>query len=210
MERNELATAVAEGLSIRQLQKRLGACNGSVRYWLKKYGMKTNGVITARDWSKEGVIVAMVGAVSMSDVLRKMGLTIRAGNYQRLQKYAKRYGITLPISQGGNGTGGWFSTLTDDDVFVENSLTTRHVVKKRLRKEGRGHVCEICEQGDEWFGKPLVMVLDHENGVNDDNRKGNLRFLCPNCNSTLSTHCGRNIKQKPRPIGPGVLQGYIA
>jgi uncharacterized C2H2 Zn-finger protein len=38
----------------------------------------------------------------------------------------------------------------------------------------------------------MSLILDHVNGVRDDHRLENLRILCPNCNATLDTHCGRN------------------
>jgi hypothetical protein len=47
----------------------------------------------------------------------------------------------------------------------------------------------------------MSLVLDHVNGVRDDHRLENLRMLCPNCNATLDTHCGRN---KPRELPPRV------
>ncbi len=40
------------------------------------------------------------------------------------------------------------------------------------------------------------LVLDHINGVRDDNRLENLRLVCPNCNATLDTHCGRNRRKR--------------
>jgi len=54
--------------------------------------------------------------------------------------------------------------------------------------------CEICGQDEEWMGKKLIFVLDHINGINDDNRLENLRIVCPNCNVTLDTHGAKNIK----------------
>jgi hypothetical protein len=38
----------------------------------------------------------------------------------------------------------------------------------------------------------MSLILDHINGVADDNRLENLRIVCPNCAATLDTHCGRN------------------
>jgi ribosomal protein S27AE len=43
-----------------------------------------------------------------------------------------------------------------------------------------------------WHGRRMSLILDHANGAHDDNRLANLRILCPNCNATLETHCGRN------------------
>jgi hypothetical protein len=43
-----------------------------------------------------------------------------------------------------------------------------------------------------WNGKALKLTLDHENGVNSDNRPENLRLLCANCDSQLETRGGAN------------------
>jgi hypothetical protein len=44
----------------------------------------------------------------------------------------------------------------------------------------------------------MALILDHANGDARDNRIENLRILCPNCNATLDTHCGKN-KSRGRP-----------
>jgi 5-methylcytosine-specific restriction endonuclease McrA len=38
---------------------------------------------------------------------------------------------------------------------------------------------------------PLVLHIDHINGINNDNRLSNLRLLCPNCHSQTATYCNR-------------------
>lgn len=43
-----------------------------------------------------------------------------------------------------------------------------------------------------WNGSPLPLILDHINGVRNNNRPQNLRYFCPNCDSQLDTRGGRN------------------
>lgn len=46
--------------------------------------------------------------------------------------------------------------------------------------------------GSEWQGKPMPLILDHINGINNDNRLENLRFVCSNCDSQLPTYKSKN------------------
>jgi hypothetical protein len=79
------------------------------------------------------------------------------------------------------------------EALVEGSTYPRGRVKERLFAEGlKRRRCELCGQGESWHGRRMALILDHVNGVHDDNRLENLRIVCPNCNATLETHCGRN------------------
>jgi hypothetical protein len=40
----------------------------------------------------------------------------------------------------------------------------------------------------------MALILDHINGVGNDNRIENLQIVCPNCAATLDTHCGRRSR----------------
>jgi hypothetical protein len=55
------------------------------------------------------------------------------------------------------------------------------------------HRCAICRLRAEWNGRPLSLVLDHVDGNPDNNRRDNLRLVCPNCDSQLPTYKSRNI-----------------
>ena len=70
-------------------------------------------------------------------------------------------------------------------------------MKEKLYEEGlKERVCEICSQNEFWHGKKISLILDHINGNHLDNSLENLRIVCPNCNASLETHCGKNKKIK--------------
>jgi ribosomal protein S27AE len=82
-------------------------------------------------------------------------------------------------------------------MLVEHSDASRSTVKARLYEEGvKARRCESCGQDETWLGRRMALILDHINGVSDDNRLSNLRILCPNCAATLDTHCGRRLRQE--------------
>ena len=75
-------------------------------------------------------------------------------------------------------------------LFVENSQTRRHVVKRTIIRDNLlPYCCSVCGLLDSWNNKPLTLHLDHINGINNDNRLENLRFLCPNCHSQTPNYC---------------------
>jgi hypothetical protein len=77
-------------------------------------------------------------------------------------------------------------------ILVEGSTYSRGHLKDRLFRQGlKARECECCGQGEVWRGKRLALILDHVNGVANDNRLENLQIVCPNCAATLETHCGR-------------------
>lgn len=76
-----------------------------------------------------------------------------------------------------------------DKILIENSSYNRSSLKERLYKEGlKERKCEFCGQDENWNGKHMSLILDHINGIYNDNRLENLRIVCPNCNATLETH----------------------
>jgi Zn finger protein HypA/HybF involved in hydrogenase expression len=88
------------------------------------------------------------------------------------------------------------ATKENFEVFVENSTYARHNLKKRIIKLGIiDYSCACCGIGDIWNGARMPLILDHINGVNNDNRVENLRFVCSNCDSQLPTYKSRNRKK---------------
>lgn len=52
--------------------------------------------------------------------------------------------------------------------------------------------CLNCGIEPVWNGKELVFIIDHIDGHASNNRRDNLRCICPNCDSQLDTYKSKN------------------
>lgn len=86
-----------------------------------------------------------------------------------------------------------------EESFIENSPTTRAIIRRYIIRHNLiPYVCEKCGNDGNWQGQILTLQLDHKNGVNNDHRLENLRWLCPNCHSQTETFTGRNKTDKEK------------
>lgn len=165
----------------------------------KKLLLKYN--IVKEYYEKNNLEEIVSKSFSYNECFKKIGISNRPGNYDTLKKYIKIYSINIEHFYNNPIDGLKKYTINNkvdiNDILVENSTFSRTHLKERLYKEGfKKRECEDCGQNEMWYGKKISLILDHKNGINDDNRLINLRILCPNCNSTLDTHCrGSKIKK---------------
>jgi 5-methylcytosine-specific restriction endonuclease McrA len=82
------------------------------------------------------------------------------------------------------------------EVWLDTGVCGRtsyqgHFVRDYLDEQQRG-CCAICGIEDNWNGVTLTLIVDHINGDASNNRRENLRLICPNCDSQLPTFKARN------------------
>lgn len=200
MDKEILIKYCNNGLSTYKIAKLLGIGQTSVRYWLKKYNLSTRGHYSF----DEDVLKKVISeSISYHEILVKLGRNSSANSYKTLKRAIKRLNIDVShlMSRSEVMKQKYAeSRLTINELFVENSLSSRSTIKRRILSHNlMEYKCSICKHDDIWNGQKLVLILDHINGINNDNRLSNLRFVCPNCNSQLLTHC-RNVNTIKRPL----------
>lgn len=72
-----------------------------------------------------------------------------------------------------------------DSGFLKKNLIRFNLLENK---------CNICGLPPIWNEQPLMLQLDHINGISYDNRLENLQIVCPNCHTQTDTYSGRNKK----------------
>lgn len=164
----------------------------------------------------EKYILELKNAVALStnyrQVCTNMDIDATGPTYKRIRQEIAKFQIDTSHFLSSSDLARWvYETYefgrklrrSDDAIFCKHSNVDRHTLRARvLEKKVVPYVCQKCGQDDMWYGERITLILDHINGVNNDNRKENLRFVCPNCEGTLPTHCkgARGLVKKPKTI----------
>lgn len=215
-----LAPVVASSHSLAQVMRKLGLrpTGGSYRLIAARvreaqldvshFGGTTRRCIEGVPSDTLAVIVRE--SSSLAQVLTRLGLPTNGRPHDLLKKRLAALHIDTSHMRGSGWSRGEtkdthpsvarisrLNSLTDEEVFVERSSRINDGPKlvQRLLKLGWEYRCSMCGI-NEWQDKPLVLHLDHINGIANDNRLVNLRLLCPNCHSQTDTYCN---KARPQP-----------
>ena len=145
--------------------------------------------------SDEQFVELLKKSSTISEVLFKLGYTTKGNSwgYSQIKRRMTDLNLDYSIFKGKSYLANKKSDkISEQDILRENCKHQRTVLRRYIIKNNLiPYKCAICGC-TEWQGKTLSLELDHINGINNDNRLENLRFLCPNCHSQTSTYGSRN------------------
>ena len=155
---------------------------------------------TIYSYNEEEVRLAVKSSFNYKEVLRSLNKVSSGTAYEYLIKYIRKNNIDTSHfdSWKNNRIINSKRNYNLDEIFIENSKDNGGTVqlKKKLVENGLlKYKCVKCNNTGEWMGVELTLQLDHKNGISNDNRLENLRFLCPNCHSQTETYAGKNNKK---------------
>jgi Zn finger protein HypA/HybF involved in hydrogenase expression len=176
---------------------------GATQKRAKTLGLNFCGV--KLKYQKDNLTEIVKNSKSVSDVINKLGLRTAGGNFKTIKNYIEIYKIDITHFETDELRIVKLKELSKENkidlnlILVENSTYNRTSLKKRLIQEKiLEYKCEKCLNIGKWIGENITLQLDHKNGIFNDNRIENLRFLCPNCHSQTDTFAGKKMKKEKK------------
>ncbi|MFF3504911.1 HNH endonuclease [Streptomyces sp. NPDC003247] len=204
----ELRAAATTATSVRGVARALGVPDDSrsraaLSRMLTTHNIDIDHFSHRRAAVPEDLLRSLVpDSTSYADVMRGLGMEVNDINHRRVRRAVSRLGLdTSHFKRRAWGRPEPAAPPpTAHRVLVvlpeQAGRTNRARLHRALTEIGTPYACAECGNPGEWRGRPVTLQIDHVNGNWRDNRRENLRYLCPNCHAVTSTWCrGGNWRQ---------------
>ncbi|MFI6933404.1 HNH endonuclease [Streptomyces sp. NPDC050287] len=143
-------------------------------------------------------------SASLTEVLRRLGRPHNHWQRTLLRQWITEEGISTAhfLGQGHRRGKRSHNAKGAEEILLHHQgkrRTDTALLRRALREVGVLEQCAGCGVGPEWLGRPMTLEVDHTNGDWSDDRRENLRLLCPNCHAITNTWCRGGNRRRAHP-----------
>ncbi|MGW3630142.1 HNH endonuclease [Streptomyces sp. NPDC005122] len=148
---------------------------------------------------------AVAESTSLAEALRRLGSPDNGSRRAALRRWITQDGLSVAHFLGQahrRGKPGSTPVRRAEDILVKHDgprRTRTSLLRRALSERGVPDRCDECGTLPEWYGKPMTLEVDHINSDWNDDRRENLRLLCPNCHAVTSTWCRGRVRSRESP-----------
>ncbi|MFJ7158076.1 HNH endonuclease [Streptomyces sp. NPDC101118] len=138
---------------------------------------------------------AVAASESLAGTLRRLGIRPSGATHAALKRWIREDGLPTDHFLGQahqRGKPGPVPKKSASEILVRHEgkrRTATRFLRRALKESGVPERCARCGTAPEWLGRPMTLEVDHINGDWSDDRRENLRLLCPNCHAVTATWC---------------------
>lgn len=137
----------------------------------------------SKRYTIDDIIKAAKESTTVTDVVRKLGLSVAGGNIETISRKIRQHNIDTSHFNGKNFNKGKEACNKQPiEYYLKNNLFVKSdYLRKRLLSENIfEHKCMLCGLS-KWQGKKIPLELHHLNGDRYNNTLENIMIICPNC-----------------------------
>lgn len=196
-----------EGLTYNEIKEKLGCSKSTISYHCNNYCLskpiyKINKKIIDKIKSDD--------SLTIKEISKKYNISETSVKKYSIKKY-KNVKINKCLNCGDECKNKFCSNecsseykhqksyddfLNDNDKYCKGNYTPKSF--KDFFMLEQNNKCDICGCEPIWNNKQLIFVIDHIDGDASNNKRSNLRMICPNCDSQTDTFKSKTKNSKRR------------
>lgn len=204
--KNEILELRKNGLSYNQIKNKLGCSKSTISYHCNNYNLSKPINKIDKDIIKKIEIdseyltekeISIKYNISKSSVNRyRIFKKNKKKNKKTLNKCKNCDSDTINKFCSSECSSEYTHKSAYDKFLNENEKYCKpNYVPKQFKDfflKEQNNKCDICGCEPKWNNKTLVFVLDHIDGDASNNKRENIRLICPNCDSQTDTFKSKN------------------